>query len=37
MKEITVSIIEPIKSGYNKDEFLNILEKSIYDELNRIG
>ena len=36
-KEITISIIKPIKSGHDKDEFLNILEKSIYDELNRIG
>ncbi len=36
-KEITVSIIEPIKSGYNKDEFLNILEKKIYNELDNIN
>ena len=36
-KEITVSIIKPIKSGQDKDKFLDILEKSIYDELNRIG
>ena len=36
-KEITVSIIEPIKSGLNKDDFLIILEKNIYNELNRIN
>ena len=36
-KEITVSIIEPIKSGHNKDEFLNILEKNIYNELDNIN
>ncbi len=36
-KEITVSIIEPIKPGHDKDEFLNILEKNIYNELDRIS
>jgi len=36
-KEITVSIIEPIRSGLNKDDFLNILEKNIYSELNKIS
>ena len=36
-KEITVSIIKPIKSGLNKDEFLNILEKNIYNELDNIN
>ena len=36
-KEITVSIITPIKSGHNKDEFLDILEKKIYNELDNIN
>ena len=34
-KEITVSIIEPIKYGLDKDDFLKILEKNIYNELNK--
>ena len=36
-KEIVVSILEPIQSGLNKDEFINILEKKIYSELDNIN
>ena len=32
-KTITISILEPIKSDYSKEEFLGILEKAIYSEL----
>ena len=35
--KITVSLLEPIKPGLNKDEFLNILEKKIYDEIENIS
>ena len=36
-KEIIVSILSPIKLGHDKDTFLKILEKNIYDELNKIN
>ncbi len=36
-KEIIVSILSPIKLGYDKETFLKILEKNIYDELNKIN
>ena len=36
-KEIIVSILSPIKLGHDKDNFLKILEKNIYDELNKIN
>ena len=32
-KTITISILKPIKSDYSKEEFLGILEKTIYSEL----
>ena len=32
-KTITISILEPIKTGYSKEDFLKILEKNIYSEL----
>ena len=32
-KGITISILEPIKPDYSKEEFLGILEKTIYSEL----
>ena len=32
-KTITISILEPIKPDYSKEEFLGILEKTIYSEL----
>ena len=36
-KEIIVSILSPIKLGHDKETFLKILEKNIYDELNKIN
>ena len=35
-KIITVSILSPIKPGLQKEEFLQVLEKKIYDELDLI-
>ena len=35
-KVITVSILKPIKPGLQKEEFLQVLEKEIYDELDLI-
>jgi len=32
-RTITISILEPIKPDYSKEEFLVILEKTIYSEL----
>ena len=36
-KTITISILKPINSGLNKEEFLNILQNNIYTELNKIN
>ena len=36
-KTITISILEPIVSGLNKDEFLKTLENKIYTELNLLN
>ena len=36
-KEIIISILSPIKLGHDKETFLKILEKNIYDELNKIS
>ena len=36
-KTITVSILTPINSGINKENFLQILERNIYNELNLLG
>ena len=36
-KIITISILKPIPSGLSKDEFIKILEKEIYKELNLIN
>ena len=36
-KTITISILNPIGSGLNKEEFLNLLENNIYSELDRIN
>ena len=36
-KEIIISILSPIKLGHDKETFLKILEKNIYDELNKIN
>ena len=35
-KVITVSILDPIKPGLQKEKFLQVLEKKIYDELDLI-
>ena len=36
-KTITISILKPIEAGLIKEEFLELLEKNIYLELNRIN
>ncbi len=36
-KTITISILKPIEAGLIKEEFLELLEKNIYFELNRIN
>ena len=36
-KTITISILEPITSGYSKQEFIKILENTIYNELNLLN
>jgi len=36
-KNITISILKPIKPGLNKEVFLNTLEKEIYSELDTIS
>ena len=36
-KTITVSILNPIDHGLNKEEFLNLLENNIYSELDRLN
>ena len=36
-KVITISILKPIEPGLQKEEFLKMLEKNIYDELDLIG
>ena len=36
-KVITISILKPIKPGLQKEEFLKMLEKNVYDELDLIG
>ncbi len=36
-QEIKISILKPIQIGLNKNEFLNILEKNIYQELDKIN
>ena len=35
--KITVSFLEPIKPGLNRDEFIKSLEKKIYDEIKNIS
>jgi len=35
--EITVSFLEPIKPGLNRDEFIKSLENKIYDEIENIS
>jgi len=36
-RTITVSILEPIEYGLNKEDFLKTIEKNIYEELNKIN
>ena len=36
-KEITISILKPIKAGLTKEEFIKILENSVYEELNQLN
>jgi len=36
-KTITISILEPIKAGFSKEEFIKLLEKNIYSELNSLN
>jgi 1-acyl-sn-glycerol-3-phosphate acyltransferase len=35
--KITISLLEPIKPGLNRDEFIKILENKIYGEINNIS
>ena len=35
-KTLTVSILNPIRPGMNPDEFLNLLQKNIYEEIDKI-
>ena len=35
-KTLTISILDPILPGINPDEFINILQKSIYEEIDKI-
>ena len=36
-RTITISILEPIKAGLNKEEFIKILQNKIYSELDFIN
>ena len=36
-RTISISILKPINSGLNKNDFLNILESNIYSELDKIN
>ena len=36
-KVITISILKPIKAGLTKEEFIKILENSVYEELNQLN
>ena len=36
-KTVTVSILEPINPGLNNEDFLNIIEKNIYTELDKFN
>ena len=35
--KITISFLEPIKPGLNRDEFIKSLENKIYDEIENIS
>ncbi len=36
-KTITISILEPIKAGFSKEEFIKLLENNIYSELDSLN
>ena len=36
-KTINISVLKPINPGLNKEEFLNLLEKNIYSELDKMN
>ena len=36
-KTITISVLEPISTGLNKEDFLNLLQNTIYSELDKIN
>ena len=36
-KIITISILEPIRNGFSKEEFIKLLEDNIYSELNSLN
>ncbi len=36
-KTITISILEPIKPGFSKDDFIKVLEKNLYSELDLLN
>ena len=35
-KTLTITILDPISPGLNSDDFLNILQKNIYKEIDKI-
>ena len=35
-KTLTISVLDPISPGMNSDEFLNKLQKNIYEEIEKI-
>ena len=35
-KTLTISILDPIRPGMNPDEFINMLQKKIYEEIDKI-
>ena len=35
-KILTVSILDPISPGMNSDEFISVLEKNIYEEIDKL-
>ncbi len=36
-KTLTISILDPIRPGIDPDEFLNLLQKNIYEEIDKIA
>jgi len=35
--KITISLLQPIKPGFSRDEFVKILENKIYEEIKNIS